>query len=129
MSARGVAYAVTTALGVIAFAGSGVANLLRAEHVASDMLHLGYPGYFMTILGTWKLLGAITIALPRMPRAKEWAYAGMIFDLSGAAVSRAATGDGLVTVIVPLAIAAIVAASWAMRPAGRRLVASQHAAA
>jgi len=119
---RQIAYVLSTALVVIAFIGSGAANLTHFNHVASDMHRLGYPDYFMTILGAWKLLGAITVALPRFPRLKEWAYAGMIFDLTGGAASRAATGDPLPTVVVPLIIACVVLASWALRPARYRLV-------
>jgi hypothetical protein len=72
MRARLVGYALTTAIAVLVFAGSGIANLVRAEHVANDMSALGYPAYFMTLLGVWKLLGAVVIALPRLARAKEW---------------------------------------------------------
>jgi len=107
---------------VAAFVGSGVANLLRAEHVGSDMARLGYPPYFMSVLGTWKVLGAIAIAAPRLSRAKEWAYAGMIFDLTGAAASRLAIADGIGAVLTPIAIAVIVVVSWASRPATRMLV-------
>jgi hypothetical protein len=121
MTIRRVAYAATTALAALAFAGSGLANLFRFEHVAQDMAHLGYPPYFMTVLGMWKLLGASVVAAPKVPRAKEWAYAGMIFDLTGAAASRAAVSDGVKMILVPLTIAVIVAVSWATRPASRRL--------
>jgi hypothetical protein len=114
-------YAISTALAVAAFVGSGVANFLRLDHVAHDMARLGYPPYFMSVLGTWKVLGAIVIATPRLSRAKEWAYAGMIFDLTGAAASRAAIGDAVGTVIAPLAVAVLVVASWASRPAARML--------
>jgi hypothetical protein len=120
MTTRKATYAATTALAVLAFAGSGLANLLHVGHMAEDMAHLGYPRYFMTILGTWKVLGAIVVAAPQFPRAKEWAYAGMIFDLTGAAASRAAAGDGVTMVLVPLIIAAIVGMSWATRPASRK---------
>ena len=121
MTTRQTTYVAATALAVLAFAGSGFANLLHVRHVAEDMTHLGYPPYFMTILGTWKVLGAIVVAAPQLPRAKEWAYAGMTFDLTGAAASRAAAGDGVVTVLVPLTIAAVVGLSWATRPADRKL--------
>ncbi len=121
MTARQIAYALTTVLVVIAFAGSGLANLLHVTHVAEDMGHLGYPSYFMTILGTWKVLGAIAVSAPGLPRAKEWAYAGMIFDVTGAAASRAAASDGAMMVIVPLVIGIVVAVSWATRPPSRRL--------
>ena len=121
MTARSVAYAVTTGLLVVAFTVPGLGNLLRVDHIAHDMAHLGYPAYFMTVLGTWKVLGAAAVALPGLRRAKEWAYAGMLFDLTGAAASRAFSGDPAPTVVIPLAIAALAIASWALRPDGRRL--------
>ena len=121
MRARRVVYAISTALAVAAFAGSGLANSFRQDHVAHDMARLGYPPYFMSVLGAWKLLGAIVIAAPRLSRAKEWAYAGMIFDLTGAAASRAAIGDSVGAVLAPLAVAVIVVVSWASRPAARVL--------
>jgi uncharacterized membrane protein YphA (DoxX/SURF4 family) len=116
-----IAYWVTTALAALAFVGPGIANLARAPHIAQDMAHLGYPPYFLTILGTWKLLGAVAIVAPGLPRLKEWAYAGMMFDLTGAAVSRAVSGDGAEMVIVPLVIAGLVTSSWALRSEGRVL--------
>src|SRR5512142_1214550 len=109
MSLQRIVYTITTILAVLAFAVSGLANLLHVTHVAEDRRHLGYPTYFMTILGTWKILGAIAIGAPGFARAKEWAYAGMMFDLTGAAASRAAMTDGSALVLVPLGIAVIVA--------------------
>ncbi|HVV48645.1 MAG TPA: DoxX family protein [Polyangia bacterium] len=114
-------YWLTTALAVLAFIVPGIGNLTRARHIAQDMTHLGYPPYFLTILGTWKILGAIVVAAPRLPRLKEWAYAGMIFDLTGAGISRAVTGDSASTVVVPLMLAGLVLASWSLRPPSRRL--------
>jgi hypothetical protein len=116
---RLVFYWISTVLAAIAFVAPGVGNLVRAQHIAHDMAHLGYPPYLMTILGAWKILGAGVVLAPRLPRLKEWAYAGMIFDLTGAAMSRAVMGDGAPTVMVPLAIAGLVLASWALRPGGR----------
>lgn len=119
--ARRVLYVAATAVAAAAFIGSGIANLAHVPHIVDDMAHLGYPPYFMTVLGTWKVLGAIGIVVPRFPRLKEWSYAGMIFDLTGAASSRAAMGDGVVMVLVPLAIATVVVTSWALRPIDRRI--------
>jgi uncharacterized membrane protein YphA (DoxX/SURF4 family) len=116
-----IVYVLATGLVAVAFAGSGLANLLRADHVANDMLRLGYPGYFMSVLGTWKVLGAVTVALPKWPRLKEWAYAGMCFDLTGAAASRAITHHGLASIVAPLLILAAVLASWWLRPGSRTL--------
>ncbi len=114
-------YWITTGAAAVLFIGTGIANLARAPHIVSDMAHLGYPSYFPSILGAFKLLGAATILAPRLPRLKEWAYAGMLIDLTCAALSRAVTGDGLVATLVPLCIAGVVLASWAQRPASRRL--------
>jgi uncharacterized membrane protein YphA (DoxX/SURF4 family) len=55
--------------------------------------HLGYPVYFLTILGARKLLGAVAVLIPKFPRLKEWAYAGFFFAMSGAAISHLALGD------------------------------------
>ena len=116
-----VGYWFTTTLVAIAFLLPGVGNLVHTPQIAHDMAHLGYPSYFLTVLGSWKILGAIAITIPRFPRLKEWAYAGMIFDLTGAAISRAVSGDGIAGIAPPLAIAALVTASWALRPRSRRL--------
>lgn len=117
----GATYWIATGVATAAFAISGVANVLRVPHIAHDMAHLGYPDYFMSILGAWKILAAIAILSPGFPRLKEWAYAGMIFDLTGAAFSRAETHDDLVMVAVPLLIAGVVMTSWALRAKSRRL--------
>jgi hypothetical protein len=78
--------------------------------------------YFFAILGFWKALGAIAILVPHFPRLKEWAYAGIFFDLTGAAVSCAAVGGygayGF-HVLSPLIIAGLCVASWALRPESR----------
>jgi hypothetical protein len=76
----------------------------------------------MIILGLWKVAGAGAILLPRTPLLKEWAYAGIVFDLTGAAASHAFSGDPPSNVITPLVILGLAAASWALRPASRRLV-------
>ncbi len=118
---RAVIYWIATLVAAAAFVVPGALNLLRAPHMVRDMAHLGYPPYFPTILGAWKVLGALAIVLPGRPRLKEWAYAGMVFDLTGAALSRAVIGDGAFKIVVPLVIAAVVGTSWALRPPARRL--------
>jgi uncharacterized membrane protein YphA (DoxX/SURF4 family) len=121
MKTSTIAFWISTIVVCVAFAGSGIANLVHSPHIAADMAHLGYPAYFSTILGAWKVLGGLAIAAPRLPRLKEWAYAGMMFDLSGAAVSRGVSGDGAAGIVPPLFVAALVVASWALRPADRVL--------
>jgi len=101
----------------------GVAQLLQYRANPHGIVpELGYPMYFFAILGVWKILGAITILVPRFPRLKEWAYAGIFFDLTGAAVSCAAVGGygayGF-HVLAPLMIAGLTIISWALRPQSR----------
>ncbi len=56
--------------------------------------HLGYPAYFVPFIGTMKLAGVIAVLIPRFARVKEWAYAGLVFDTSGAVFSHLCSGDG-----------------------------------
>jgi uncharacterized membrane protein YphA (DoxX/SURF4 family) len=85
------------------------------------LAHLGYPAYFATIIGVWKVLGGVAVLAPRFPRLKEWAYAGILFDLTGAAVSHAVTGDEAPKVLVPLVMAGLALTSWSLRPQSRKL--------
>jgi DoxX-like protein len=119
--ARTIAYWVTTILGPSSFVIGGYLHLTRDPQVMATLAHLGYPPYFAAIMGAWKLLGAIAITVPGIPRVKEWAYAGFFFDLSGAAATRAFVGDGAGDIAAPLVFLALVAASWALRPASRQL--------
>ena len=120
---KNIAYWITTILGPASFVIGGVLNLSQTEQVVATMHHLGYPVYFASLLGIWKLLGAIAIVVPGLPRLKEWAYAGFFFDLTAAAVSRAAVGDGAGDIVAPLVFLALVLASWALRPTSRTLAA------
>ena len=106
--------------------GSGgcaqIAQYWAAPHGTVPVL--GYPLYFFAILGFWKVLGAIAILVPRFPRLKEWAYAGIFFDLTGAAASVAFSGGyGAYAfhIIAPLIIAGFCMTSWALRPESRKI--------
>jgi hypothetical protein len=121
MNAQKIGYWICTALIVLAFLSGGVVDLMRSPQALEGMRHLGYPAYFMLILGTWKVLGAITISVPRLALVKEWAYAGIIFDLTGASASHFASGDDAFHILVPLVLVAIAVASWKLRPASRKL--------
>ncbi|MCB0698096.1 MAG: DoxX family protein [Chitinophagaceae bacterium] len=116
-----VTYWLTTIVIAAAFIITGIGNLVPFQHIAADMAHLGYPPYFQIILGIWKILAAVAILLPKAKRLKEWAYAGIIFDLTGAAFSRYSMGDEAAMVIIPLMIASLASASWMLRPKGRKL--------
>ena len=85
------------------------------------LVRLGYPAYFVTIIGFWKVLGASAILVPAFPRLKEWAYAGIFFNMTGAAATGVFVSAAGWHVIVDLVLTALTVASWALRPPSRRL--------
>jgi uncharacterized membrane protein YphA (DoxX/SURF4 family) len=122
MNAKTIGYWICTALIAFSFLSGGAAHLLRVPQVVEGIVtHLGYPAHFVILLGIWKVLGGATILLPRFPLLKEWAYAGMIFDLTGATFAHVAAGDDLRHILTPLVLSALVVASWALRPEGRKV--------
>lgn len=116
-----VAYWLTTAVIAFVMVSGGAAELARLQPTTEGMLKLGYPPYVMTILGVWKLLGAIVLLVPALPRLKEWAYAGIVFSMTGAVASHVAVGDSARHVLVPAIFALVAIGSWAFRPAARTL--------
>lgn len=110
----------TILLSLFMFVG-GIAQILRQKDNVDGIIHLGYPLYFMTILGVWKLLGVMAILTPRFPLVKEWAYAGFFFAMTGAVISHIASGDQFAHFIAPFIFAILTVVSWYFRPAGRRL--------
>jgi len=131
MKATTKAVAYWTATGMIVFAmfSGGIAELMHRPETINGMKELGYPVYFIMIIGFWKLLGSAALVAPGLPRLKEWAYAGIFFNMTGAAVSHVVNHSAGWHVGVTLTLAAITIASWALRPASRTLVASRPAAA
>ncbi|TGN20036.1 DoxX family protein [Leptospira idonii] len=115
-------YWIVTVPTAASFLFGGFVYLSGDPTVAEGMKELGYPSYFPIIIGVWKLLGGIAILVPRFALVKEWAYAGMFFNLSSASISCAYAGLGMEHIITPLVVLVFVAASWALRPASRRLV-------
>lgn len=125
MKAKSIAYWTTTILVAAPIGSGGVAQIAQYRANPHGVVPvLGYPLYFFAILGFWKVLGAIAILVPRFPRLKEWAYAGIFFDLTGAAASCAAVGGyGAYAfhVIAPLVLTALTVTSWALRPESRTI--------
>jgi DoxX-like family len=122
---RNIAYWTTTGLVAFFIGGGGAAQIAQFLGSPRGVVPiLRYPLYFFAILGFWKVLGAIAILAPRFPRLKEWAYAGIFFDLTGAAASCIAVGGyGAYAfhVLAPLIIAVLAMASWALRPQSRTI--------
>ena len=100
-------------------------DILRLPPFFAILEHLGYPGYFSVILRVWKVLGAVAVLAPRFPRLKEWAYAGMCFNMTGAAASHLAISDPPLTLVAPIILTSLVVASWALRPLARPVLVSR----
>jgi uncharacterized membrane protein YphA (DoxX/SURF4 family) len=116
---RAIAYGIATVLVAAEFAVGGVWDLLRIDYVRDTIEHLGYPTYLLTIMGVWKVPGAVVLLMPGFPRLKEWVYAGAVINYVSAAASHLIVGDGADALVAPLALLALTVVSWALRPAGR----------
>jgi hypothetical protein len=92
------------------------------EYATAIVRHLGYPEYFLDILGAWQLAAALVLIAPGLPLMKEWAYTGAFLNYSSAVASHVLAGDGLnVYAAAALAYAVLVVGSWALRPTDRRI--------
>jgi hypothetical protein len=118
---RPIAFWLTTFVIVFELAAGSVWNLMTIEWIEVQQLHLGYPHYFAYISGWWQVAAAAAIIAPGLPLLKEWAYAGIFFLWSGAVASHLSSGDPIETWGAPLMFTACGIASWALRPADRRL--------
>jgi hypothetical protein len=118
---RSLAYWLATAAvaGELGLGGSW--DMARLPAVARLVTHLGYPTYFLVLLGSWKVLGAVALLIPGRPLLKEWAYAGAFFVYTGAMASHLTTGYALGELVLLAPLAALTVLSWALRPETRRL--------
>ena len=121
MNAKTVGYWLTTGLFSFAMLGSGVMNVTQNPEIMSGMAHLGFPEWFPVWLGSWKLAGVAVLLLPGLARLKEWATAGFTIAMLSASAAHFITGDGVGAFAPPLVMLALGLASWALRPASRRL--------
>ena len=115
------AYWLATAAAVAELELGGAWDIARLPMVRDLVTGLGYPSYFLVLLGTWKVLGAFALLIPRRPVLKEWAYAGAFFTYTGAIVSHLATGYALGEVGLLVVLTVLTVLSWALRPASRRM--------
>ena len=116
-----IGFWVLTALVGLSQLASGTAEVAGVAEAIEGFTHLGYPAYLGYIIGPAKIAGALTLLVPRMPRLKEWAYAGFVFDFAGAFLSHLYHGDGAKELAAPLVALAMLMGSYALRPADRRL--------
>jgi len=108
------------ALGMISTGAGQLFKMKTGQGGVDIITQLGYPVYFLTIIGIWKLLGVVAVLIPKFPLLKEWAYAGFFFAMTGAAFSHIASGT--VNEIFPsLLLLILTLVSWYFRPADRKI--------
>lgn len=125
ITARSAAFWLTTGLLAFGMTAGGLGQLLHAQFNVDGMRHLGYPTYLLYILGAWKLVGVAALLLPGRPLLKEWAHAGFFFLLTGGVLSHVLAGDGFAQTVWVAVFAGLNVASWYLRPASRRLPATE----
>ena len=113
---------------------TGALQLFRAKAEGAlappgvyGITRLGYPIYFLTILGVWKILGVVALLIPKVPLLKEWVYAGFFFTMSGAIFSHIASGNSFGEMAPALLLLTLTMVSWYFRPANRKIMNSKGA--
>ncbi|MGE8343821.1 hypothetical protein BSF41_40050 [Flavobacterium sp. ACN2] len=115
-----IIYWIATLWLALGMTATGIVQLIPMKEEAEMIQRLGYPLYFLTLLGVWKLLGVIAILIPKFGLLKEWAYAGFFFAMSGAVVSHLAIKDEASTLFGPVLLIVLTVVSWYFRPENRK---------
>lgn len=117
-----IIYWIATIWLSLGMVSSGIVQILNLEAEVEFIVKLGYPLYFVTLLGVWKLLGVIALLVPKYPLVKEWAYAGFFFTMTGALYSHIASGNVVNDLFPPLLLLLLTCISWYFRPADRKII-------
>jgi len=96
----------------LAMLGDAFGGITKQQAGIDVLNHLGYPIYIMPFMGYLKVLGVIALLQTKFRVLKEWAFAGFAFTFIGAAVSRAAMGDGAGMVAMPLVMLAVLLVTY-----------------
>jgi len=117
-----IIYWIATGWLALGMTSTGIVQIIKMKEEVDMMTHLGYPLYFLTIIGVWKILGVIAILIPKFPLLKEWAYAGFFFAMSGAVFSHLAAGDGAKEFFGPVLLIILTVVSWYFRNEDRKII-------
>jgi len=117
-----IIYWIATTWLALGMLSTGIVQLLKVEEEVEMMAHLGYPVYFLTIIGVWKILGVVAVLIPKFPLLKEWAYAGFFIAMSGAVISHLISGDEAKEIFGPTLLLILTVVSWYFRPVDRKLI-------
>lgn len=113
---RKVIYVSSTAILVLEILAGAFMDLAHLPFVVQDVRSIGYPTYVLYIVGVWKALAVGALLWPRLPRLREWAYAGVFFEMSGAVASHVLVGDPNGKYAAPLAFTFLTLVSWWFQP-------------
>lgn len=114
-------YWIITALLSFCIFSGGLFQAMLLPGVIQGFKPLGYPTYFISLIGIWKMLGIIAILIPGFKLLKEWAYAGIFFTMTGAVISHIASHDVSAQIAAPIVLAIFTVLSWYLRPANRKI--------
>ena len=117
-----IIYWIATIWLALGMVSTGVVQLLKTKEEVAKMNILGYPVYLLTLLGVLKLLGTVTVLMPKFTLLKEWAYAGFFFAMLGAIFSHLAVGDSAKELFGPVLLLVLTVVSWYLRPADRKMI-------
>ena len=117
-----IIYWIATVLLSSGMLSGGITQLFQVKEAVEGIVHLGYPAYFLTIIGFWKILGVVVVLIPGFPLVKEWAYAGFFFLMSGSVFSHIASGDAAKENFGPILLVILIVVSWYFRPADRKII-------
>lgn len=107
-----ILYWIVTGLMAAFMMTASIPDVLRIPDAVAVFTHLGYPTYLLPFIGIAKILAVITVLVPGFPRLKEWAYAGLVFDLVGALYSHLSVGDPPSSWIFPIIGLLLVVGSY-----------------
>jgi hypothetical protein len=119
---RKILYWVSTVWLALGMLLSGIVQLFQVKEEVDFIIEMGYPAYFLTILGIWKILGVAAVLIHKFPLLKEWAYAGFFFTMSGAIGSHIAMGHSMSEIFPPLLLLILTVVSWSFRPEDRKII-------
>jgi hypothetical protein len=117
-----IIYWISTIWLSLGMVSTGIVQLIKMDEEVEKMTQLGYPSHFMTILGTWKILGVIAILVPKFPLVKEWAYAGFFFNVTGAIFAHIVGGSDVKELFGPTLLLVLTVVSWYYRPADKKII-------
>jgi hypothetical protein len=117
-----IIYWISTIWLALGMVSTAIVQLMKSREEVDMMTGLGYPIYFLMIIGVWKMLGVIAVIIPKFPLLKEWVYAGFFFLMSGAVISHLVVGDAAKELFGPMLLIVLTMVSWYFRPSDRKII-------